>query len=102
MTHPTSLEAFADCEEHFNRALAAERGIVIECASEGQANRLRQRLNTYRVRIRTLNSKIYPEGDPMNGKSQWDHLICRIPKENPNEVVIDKQALVATVKVREL
>jgi len=102
MTHPTSLEAFADCEEHFNRALAAERGIVIECETEGQANQLRQRLNTYRVRIRTLNTKVYPEDHPMHGKSQWDHLICRIPKESPNEVVIDKQALVAAVKVREL
>lgn len=102
MTLSTSLETYADCEEYFNQALASAKGIAIDCGSPGQANRMRQRLNTYRKRIREMNLLVYPEGHTLHGKSPWDHMICRTSKDNPNEVQIDKEALIPAVKVREL
>lgn len=102
MTLTKSLEAYNDCDKHFNDAIASERGIVIECGDAGQAVRLRTRMNFYRALVRKQNAKVYPVEHPLHGSTQWEGITCRIDPATPHELVLLKGSMERVVKVRAL
>lgn len=102
MSLSKSLDAYIDCDKHFNKAIESERGIVIECGDPGQAVRLRTRLNFYRSLVRKQNLRVYPEDHPMHGSTMWEGITCRIDPAAPNELMLIKGSIEQTVKVREL
>lgn len=88
MTMAQNLGAYADCEAYWDKALAASRGIAITMDSAGQAKRLIQRLNAYRVLLRKRNQEIYPAGDPRWGVSIYDGHRASLDPDNPARVLI--------------
>jgi len=98
---PKSIAAYADCEEHFERALGAARGLAITLATSGEAHNLRHKMNTYRERLRKQSRLVYPEGDPRHGVSPYDHFKLTIDKENPCRILITEHRI-DVMKVEEL
>lgn len=81
--------AFGDVRDAFERALNAERGIKITCASHGEAIILRSRFNYYRKLDRADNRNTYPEDHPLHGSSAYDRLVLRVPpKGAPDDTAV--------------
>lgn len=86
MSTPKTLQAYADCEEHFERALATERGIALTLESNAQVVRMIQRMNAYRVLLRNRNKQIYEQGDSRYGISVFDKF--KVARDPNNELRI--------------
>jgi len=76
-----SLLAFDDVREIYQQAIDSESGIRVKFTSNGRALAARHRFNSYRKADRAENCKIYSEDHPMFGRSVYDRLILRIPKQ---------------------
>jgi len=72
MTAAQTIGAYTDCQNVFDRALAAERGIRIPFASKGDAVCQRNRLNHFRSMHRKLSKEILPKDHPEFGMSCYD------------------------------
>lgn len=62
----------------WQRALESASGVKLKCLDEVQAKDLRARLYHARAAQRRAHLKIYPEGDPMRGKSFYEHLSAKV------------------------
>lgn len=93
MTLPKSIGAYGDCEEHFARAAASERGIAIRLADPQLATRFKQRMNVYRVMLRRQSSKAFPPDDPRYGVSPYDSLQLTTDPNDPDRVLIRPYSL---------
>ena len=80
MTLPTSLLAFEDCTELFNKALESSKGIRYRVADYDAAIHLRHRLHYCRKLHRDRNQEIYPPDNIEYGRSHYDRIICRIKR----------------------
>lgn len=78
MTLSTSLLAFSDCLDAYDKAVADERGVRIPVADLTAAHRLRSRLHQARVLERRQNAMAYAPGEPMHGRSIYDEITVRI------------------------
>lgn len=99
-----SIFSFDDIKPHLDRALGSEKGIKVTCDSHKQAVILRARFNYYRTLDRKSNTKTYEEGHPLHGRSIYDRLVLRVPREgNPEDtsVFIEKR-LPETWKIEEI
>lgn len=72
--------AFDDIREIFDRALASAKGVRVKTETPGAAVQLRHRMNAFRSLARRENAKIYPEDNPMHGRSVYDRLSLRVKK----------------------
>lgn len=88
MPMPKSMAAYADCEEHFERALASPNGIAITLATPGEVHSLRHKMNTYREKLRKNSKAVYPENSPQWGTSPYDGYRLTIDPENPLRLLI--------------
>lgn len=88
MSMPEALAAYSDCEDHFNQALAAPRGIAITLGSAEAATRYAHKLNSYRSKIRKKNRSVYPPDHPSYGTSPFDALQVGKDKDHPERVLI--------------
>src|SRR5262245_58537559 len=104
MSYSKSVFAFDDVQPAFDKALAAEKGIRIVCASRSAAIILRSRFNYFRKLDRDENKKTYEPGHHLYGRSMYDRLILRVPpKGDANEhcVYIEKRD-VSDLNIEEL
>lgn len=82
MSLPTTLQAYRDCEEVFDRALASGAGVRVRRTSYEHCYNYRSRMHMFRKLARAKNADIYPSKDhPMHGRSPYDHFTCRIKED---------------------
>lgn len=74
-----SYLAYNDCQEAFNKALTAERGVRMKFASPAEAIRFRLRMNDFRQKDREVSKQFQPADSPLYGTSQYDTLVLSIP-----------------------
>lgn len=80
-TKSKSIITMNDCKEVFEAAIASEHGIILKFSSQGQAVSFRHRLNAYRKRDRDRNKQLYDPGTDLYTASEFDTLVCSIPKD---------------------
>lgn len=78
MSLPTSIQAYADCLETFEKALATRTGIRVKQPDYATAVHFRMRLHQARKLHRIENAEIYEPGDKMYGCSEFDPYAIRI------------------------
>lgn len=78
MPFANNVTSYPDCQEHFERALASNKGIRIEFATADEATFQGGRFNAFRVRHRKQNAKIYPADHPMHRASEYDGIMVRV------------------------
>jgi hypothetical protein len=61
----------------WQRALESPNGVRLKLLDEVQARDIRARLYHARAAQRRAHLKVYPEGDPMRGKSFYEHLTAK-------------------------
>lgn len=101
MVMPKSIDAYDDCEVHFERALLAPNGIAVTVATPAEAHKFRLKMNTYREKIRKNSRKIYELDDNRYGVSPYDKFRLTIDKDNPCRVFIQTHRIEVS-KVEEL
>lgn len=101
MSPPKSLDAYRDCESHFERAIASPRGIAVSVSESGMATKLVMRLNYFRDRIRKRNKAVYPADHPLHGMSPYDGLQVTKDPDNPLRIFLRPYSI-ATTGVEEL
>src|SRR6516164_7109472 len=71
--------AYTDCYDLMEKAIGPEypTGLRIQFATENDATNFRQRLHNARYVDRLDNTKVYPDGHPMFGRSVYDVLNIR-------------------------
>jgi len=84
-TSPSRL-AYQDCFELMDLALADSRGIRVKIDNPGTAKKCRQRINQARVIDRKENMLAIADGDPMQGKSQYDYLEIGVKVNKKGEI----------------
>jgi hypothetical protein len=94
MTAPKSIDAYLDCEEHFQRALSAPNGIAITVATPGLAVQLRGKMNSYRELLRRQSRAIYEKNDSERySRSPYDAFKLTIDENNPCRVIIKRNKI---------
>lgn len=88
MSTPKSVDAYKDCEDHFERALASPKGIALVLATNAEATRFVQRANAFRVLLRQRAKQIYPQDHPLYGLSPYDKLKVARDPENDCRILI--------------
>lgn len=87
MNAPKSDQAFPDCRQFLNQAIAEEEGWAIVFAEKGKATNFRLRCYTTRRRELILNSRLYTEDTPEDALARkttvWDGLVMLV-KEAEN------------------
>lgn len=68
-----------------DEALERDRGLEIECESDGKAVRLRHRMNAARARHRRREAHQLG-ADPQGHHTAYDSLVFRIPKSRPTVI----------------
>lgn len=76
MSLPTSLHAYPQEIDAFDRAVASERGIRFAFPDEGSAYRFRSRLHQARALQRKASTLVLDPGHPLYGHSEWDVFTC--------------------------
>lgn len=82
MSLPTHLDAYDDCLDYFEQALADSHGLRAEFNDYGQAHLFTMRMHQARALQRSLHRRLYPEDDPRWGRSDFDRLMVRQPRED--------------------
>lgn len=82
MVASTSRLSYIDCTELMDQALENTKGIRIGFADKGDALHFRTRMHTARTICRKDNLSEYAPGHPLHGRSQYDVLVVREPKES--------------------
>ena len=82
MSVPTSRLAYQDVYDIFDKALGDPHGIRIPFPSHGKAAYYRLRMYYGRNIARADNKKIYEEGHPMHGRSNYDALSATLREVN--------------------
>ena len=80
MSLSNSLDAYNDCIDYFEQALADPAGIRIAFDTHGQASIFCMRMQQCRSLQRAFHRRIYPDDDPRYGRSEFDPLVVRQPR----------------------
>lgn len=81
MVASTSRLAYLDCIELMDQALENTKGVKISFGEKGYALHYRTRLHTARTICRNDNRQAYPENHTLHGRSIYDGLVVREPRE---------------------
>lgn len=82
MSLPARIEAYDDCFDTFDAALADAHGYRVCFADHGAANIFMLRMHMARSLQRDLHKRIYPKDDPKWGSSEYDKLVVRTPRQD--------------------
>ena len=80
MSLPTRIAAYEDCFDVFDRAVTF--GARVQFKTLGEANMYGLRLNQARALRAAENKRLYPSDHVSWGKTDYDHLIVRKPRED--------------------
>ncbi len=78
MSLPTSLSAYQDCQELFDKAVSGAKGARFKLNSFEACVQLRTRLHYFRKLDRGSNAEVYPPGHPQHGQSIYDQYVVQI------------------------
>lgn len=81
MSLPTSLNAYRDCQDLFDRAMLDPKGVRACLGTYEACFQKRQRMHYYRNLDRAANAKMYPAGEPMHGTSAYDDYVLQILRD---------------------
>jgi len=81
-------------------ALESPRGLSFEFPTAGEAHYYYMRLQNIRGKERKQNREVYPQGDPMHGKSSFEDLVIQHTKGTTTVTLAKGQML--NLKVTEL
>lgn len=100
MTASTQLEAYPDCIELFDAALASAKGVDYALDSYKQAFELMQRMHKARALDRDKWRELREPSDPLFGVSPYDVLVVRLPRAENNKwwLRIEPRALNGQIK----
>lgn len=93
MTFAKNLTSYPDCAKLFQEALASKKGIRVKFPTHGEAVFQGGRLNSFRVRHRRENGKIYPAEHPLHNASEYDAIMVRIKEESVELVKLSNDEL---------
>ena len=107
MSLSNRLEAFEDCLEYFERALADAAGLRVCFAEYQQAKLFQLRMHQARALQREQHKRLYEANDPRWGASLYDKLTVRAPVEDTGgewwvyierttSVILDAQPIAGT------
>jgi hypothetical protein len=82
MSLPAHLDAYSDCLDYYERALADPHGVRVQFSDYGQAHLFTLRMHQARALQRALHRKIYTLDDVRYGRSEFDKLTVRQPRED--------------------
>jgi hypothetical protein len=82
MSLPNNLDAYNAELDYFEQALADPTGIRIQFPDYGKANIFTMRMHQARSLQRALHKRIYTPDDVRHGRSEFDHLTVRQPRED--------------------
>lgn len=85
MSMPTSLRAYADCQELWEKAKADPKGARACLGTQDAALVMRQRMHQMRSLDRKANAETYIEDHPMHGVSVYDELQISLKMDETNE-----------------
>ena len=85
MSLPNHLDAYEDCLDFFEQALADTIGLRIRFPTYGQAHHFTMRMHQARALQRALHKRIYPDDDPKHGRSEFDRVTVRTPREDDTQ-----------------
>jgi hypothetical protein len=83
MSLPTSLQSYPDCYDFFDKIADDPRGGRVCLGAEGDANYFRMRCNQFRQLAREESRKVYEEGNPKHGTTEYDRFRLQV-KEDTN------------------
>lgn len=79
MSLPTTIGAYNDCLDVFERALESKRGTRVSFNTEPEANIFQMRMCTARALRRDESRRMYPREDPRYNRTAFDHFVVRRP-----------------------
>jgi hypothetical protein len=85
MSLPTSLGAYRDCADLFERTQADPKGIRVCLGTYEACFGKRQRMHQYRNLDRRANTELYARGHPMHGASVYDDYVLQILRDEDNQ-----------------
>lgn len=85
MSLPSDLVAYEDCQDCFERAIRSARGVRLPFETRESAFAFWARLHRTRSLMRDLARGTRNSDDPMWGKTDYDHLVCRQPREHDEQ-----------------
>ena len=91
MTAAKSRGSYKDCEDYFERAIEAPRGIAVTFEDKARATAFTHRMNTFRSLCRRDTKAVYSPDDPRHGTSMYDPLMISRDPENPARVLIRRR-----------
>lgn len=87
MPYSTSITAYPDIRQALDKALDSPKGLRLTFANKNEAVTFKGRVNSFRYKDRKENKKIYPEADPMHGRSAYDPLMVKTVNETTVDVL---------------
>lgn len=78
--------SYLDCLKLMDRALENTKGVRIAFNDMGAARHYRTRLHTARTIVRQDNTSVYDTDHPMHGRSIYDPLVVREPREEDGKI----------------
>lgn len=85
MSLPHQIEAYEDCFDLFDAALADPKGARACVVTHAKAFHLRMRMNMARYLHRQEAARMYPAGDQRHGKSQYSRLKVVLKEDTHGE-----------------
>jgi hypothetical protein len=82
MSLPTRLDAYHDCIDIFDAAVANTKGRRVAFATREKANIFQLRMCNARRLHREESTRLYERDDPQWGRSPYDRLVVRKPVED--------------------
>lgn len=86
MSLPTHIDAYDDCLDYFQQALDDTHGLRLRFADYGQANIFTLRMHQARALQRQLHRRLYDANDPRYGRSEYDKLMVRQPRQDTEDM----------------
>lgn len=81
MSLPDQIAAYNDCFDAFDEASANPRGVRVPFETEAAAKQFQLRMHNARAIDRQEARRIHERNTPQYGKSEYDRLCVRNPRE---------------------
>lgn len=85
MSLPVHIDAYEDCLDYFEQALGQPSGIRVKFEEYGQAHLFTMRMHQARSLQRALHKRLYPSEDPRYGRTEFDKLMVRQPRQDTED-----------------
>lgn len=102
MSLPTSLDAYADCVEVWNRAEESDFGVRVKLQDRTKAIYFRMRMHQARVYHRREAQRVFPVDDPRWGKSAWDPFQVKLAEAEGGVYVSVERILKSALEIEEI